>query len=114
MRAAPPADGGRRMNPDRLDALITRWSDGSLSPEEAHELETLLLADPEARRLFRRHANLDAGLRDWPGQGRTPWVAQRVVARRRSHWTIPLSAAALLLFGVAYYWPMARNAPISA
>jgi hypothetical protein len=94
------------MSSDRLEALFTRWSDGSLSPDEIRELEVALLADPAARRLFRRHANLDTGLHGWAEERATPtpWLGLQTAARRPSRWPIAIAAAILLLAGAAWFW----------
>jgi len=98
------------MNLDRLEFLFLQWSAGALSEEEARDFEAMLRAEPEARRLFRRHANLDVALREW-SDGRalaSPWAPSPspVVSERtptRFSW-LPIArvaavAAALLLAG---------------
>ena len=51
------------MNSKRLDYLLNCYLDGELSPDEKHELQNILLSDPEARRQFWRDAQLHSSLR---------------------------------------------------
>ncbi len=90
------------MNRERLETLVTRWSGGALSPDETRELDALLRENAEARRLFRRHANLDSALREWADErtANSPWQTIPAPARTpviRRFW--PLAAAAGLMLG---------------
>jgi hypothetical protein len=98
------------MNRDRLEFLLMQWSAGACSAEEAREFEAMLRAEPEARLLFRRHANLDAALREWSDEraSANPWNSAqlpRVTGRdaRAIPWPpiarIAAVAAVLLLAG---------------
>jgi len=98
------------MNRDRLEFFLMQWSCGALSGDEAREFEAMLRAEPEARRLFRRHANLDVALREWSDAraSASPWTPSQLpgVSERsttRFSW-LPIArvaavAAALLLAG---------------
>jgi len=95
------------VNRDRLDFLLMQWSAGALTGEEAGEFQAMLRVEPEARRLFRRHANLDVALREWSDErtSATPWSAvQAPGAAERNARGVPWPriaaiAAALLLAG---------------
>ena len=46
------------MTQDRLDFLLECWAEGTLSPSEIQELNTLLRSSPEARQVFQEEAAL--------------------------------------------------------
>lgn len=58
------------MNEERLEHLLDRYFDDALSPAERTELESLLLAWPQARKLFWKRARFHALLRR---RGREAW-----------------------------------------
>lgn len=109
------------MDTSRLELLLNRYLDGELSPAERHELQTLLLAEPDARRQFWRHARLHGSLRLLGEQAwgerdaleeagsRQLSDAQLPVANankstsRRSQW-FTLAAAATLLMMLGGWW----------
>lgn len=53
------------MTPERLDQLLARYFDGSLTPSEMEELDVCLQSDAAAQQAFWREAWSDAGLRQW-------------------------------------------------
>src|SRR4051794_30488411 len=108
-----PAAGGARMNPDpnRLHHLFGAHSDGTITPEEHAELENRLRNDPEARRQWFLHQDVDDGLHGIPQAGaaapaRNPWRS------RRLHWQ-PLAAAAAVLVMALWFInrPAGEEAP---
>ncbi len=104
------------MNRERLETLITHWSAGALSAEEGQELEALLRAEPEARRLFRRHANLDTALREWAEEraSTNPWQPAQAHERPRfAGWPGLAAAAAALLLAGGWFW-QAKQTPAPA
>lgn len=65
------------MDKTRLQHLLQRYLDAELLPEERHELQTLLLSEPDARRVYWREARLHAALRllgeqVWGGRDTVP------------------------------------------
>jgi hypothetical protein len=103
------------MNRERFETLIARWNTGAISAGETQELNALLLGDTEARRLFRRHANLDAALREWAEERAAinPWQASRATVRTPWLGTALAVAAAVTLLAGAWLWQH-REMPASA
>ncbi len=85
---------------ERLDALIDALLNGTATPADESELESLLAKSPEARRRLVEQSTLDGLLQDALKQS-TP----RVLRRRGLPWSWIAAAAAVLLFAVI----VARN-----
>ena len=92
------------MNTDRLDALILKWSQSTLDSTEAAELDALLRNSTDARSRFRRHARLDAALREHAAPAQLSAVAIPVRSRWRQPTLFTLAAglAALLCVGAFF------------
>ena len=87
-------------NRARWCALIDLYLLGTLSAEEALELEAALAAHREAREDYRRRCNLDSALQQVAGQQVSPTRTPSVETTRWHAWR-PLSAAAAgLVFGM--------------
>jgi hypothetical protein len=96
------------MTTDELHHLLEAWRDGSIFREDFTRLEAHLRESAEARRIWRRSANLDSALRDWASRdaGLGSWLPpQRSAdAMRSRQWLWPVAAAFALLLGVAAYF----------
>lgn len=105
------------MDTTRLELLLNRYLDGELSPAERHELQALLLAEPDARRQFWRHARLHGSLRllgeqawgerDALGEecsrhaGDVPYSVSITPSWHRQRW---FAVAAMLLIMLGGWW----------
>jgi hypothetical protein len=101
------------MSNDELHQLLEAWRDGSITREDFARLEAHLRESAEARRTWRRSANLDSALRDWASRdvGLASWLPQHPRDAARSRWWLwPIAAAAALLLGVAAYHLGGRHA----
>ncbi len=93
------------MKPSRVIELIEKHVDGLLTDVEANELNELLQAHPEARRLFWEHAALhglmqEAVLLEWVSKV-SPTRGKKVLRVPAWRWMsgVALAAAAALVFG---------------
>jgi ferric-dicitrate binding protein FerR (iron transport regulator) len=105
------------MKDAQLEALIQGWLQGTLDDAQHAALERRLLADAEARWLFRAAANLDSGVRDWAARDSAlaAWAANAVIPPRRRGWSIALAMglAASVALAVAW-WPFRLATPARA
>ena len=87
-------------NRARWCALIDLYLLGTLSAEEALELESALAKHREAREDYRRRCNLDAALQQIAGGQATPERFGKVETSRWYAWRPLTAAAAGLVFGM--------------
>ena len=105
------------MNDERLDLMVHRQLDGGLTPEEAAELDALILSSSAARARFWELARFHGLVREWGAGkwGKEVAVAESgAVASRKIvplPWLRPaLAWAAALVLGFAAWW-FARHSP---
>lgn len=106
-----------------LHRLIEAYLHGTISPEDFAALEARLAADPEARRLLRRSANLDSALHAWAARDHslTVWqpelssAAAAAPARHRTlaPWLGLAAAIALMAIGSVVWNQRTRTAAIA-
>ncbi|HMP06429.1 MAG TPA: FecR domain-containing protein [Lacipirellulaceae bacterium] len=121
----PPVDFAK------LQRLIAERCNGTLSPEQTHELEAALAASAEAREYYWEYVSIHAALR-WTYAGkrqcdtrlalldqdlepltRTPGEAQPVHRRWSFHWQF-VAAATILAATTALLWTAARQSSLDA
>jgi hypothetical protein len=106
----------------RLHDLISRHTDGLITPEEHRALAAALEADPEARRLWFLRNDIDLGLAARAEQSRgeivVPEPAAFAVKRPRAAaiagGTMALAGLAVGVFGASAVWALAVPAPGAA
>ncbi len=96
------------MHDRELDDLIQGWLLGTLDERQHAELERRLLADAEARRVFRSATNVDTATRDWASRDASlaAWRAAEPPAPRRRAWGMIVAAglaAALVVFSLSLW-----------
>jgi hypothetical protein len=91
----------------RLLSLLSRLSDGLLTPAEAAELDLTLRRDPAAREHYRGHVAVHLALADLAEDGKTLPFPQ---GPRVPKWPAFAAAAALVLAGGAAWWSL-RDRP---
>lgn len=104
------------MKPERLEELIQRYIDARLSVPEQGELETELLASPEARRIFWHHLRFEGLLQEqvearevrrWMTEAERTGLAGAPRAEARGAPAFPFRRAAVLFAAAATLVPAA-------
>jgi ferric-dicitrate binding protein FerR (iron transport regulator) len=90
----------------RLLHLLSRLSDDSLKPEEASELDDLLLHDADARAYYRCHAAVHVALGDQAEVSKVVAFPVIPVARK---WPAFAAAAALVLAAGTTWWSLSNG-----
>lgn len=91
-----------KVPPPRLHFLLSRLSDGLLTPAEAEELDQILSRDPAARDHYRNHVAVHLALADLAADGKAiPFPRRPRVAK----WPA-FAAAAVVLAGGAAWWSL--------
>ena len=70
-------------NHRKLETLVNRKLDGTLTPEEQRELDRMVAEDPEARRYLEEMDTLDASLRQVPREEAPPGLSDKVMDKIR-------------------------------
>ncbi|MEK0447543.1 MAG: hypothetical protein RLZZ399_2864 [Verrucomicrobiota bacterium] len=106
---------------DRLDTLLARLVDETISPQEQTELETILSSEPEAQKRYIRYLELHDELNETPPIGALPTAATPkavLFPRGIAAWRLWTGAAACVLVGMlfasvawAYAAPRLREKP---
>jgi len=94
-----------------IEMLIHRYVDGTISTEEMAQLNAVLLADVEARRLFSELLNVDSAIAamaaGWEPQRRGEAEPTIVAFPSMARW-LAAAAAVMLLAGGGWFWQSQR------
>jgi hypothetical protein len=104
------------MKPPQLQELVESYANGACTEEQLRELQSLLRADPESRRFFRRYLSVDMALRDMSVAGALlemdplanhtlPKVPPGPVRWWQTPPLLALAASLAVLVGLAGFWP---------
>ncbi len=85
---------------DRIEALLSRYLDCSLTPAERQDLEAVLRRDEQARRRFWEMGELHTLIQETVHRSAGRTVARRLTAPAPTRWRA-LAAAAAIVLGVA-------------
>lgn len=108
------------MTPEpELHRLIEAYFHGTISPEDFAALEARLAADPEARRLLRRTANLDSALHAWAARDSSlaswqPGLAAAPARRALAPWVGLAVAIAFMAVGSVLWNQRTRTTATAA
>lgn len=91
-----------------IEKVIAEFSEGSALPEEVEQLRTLLLNDPDARRIYLESNQLTILLESThtaaPQINQTPLLKKRLSLRLLPHWTSRIAAVLVLALGICGIW----------